>query len=200
MEHKEFSGTWQEIWTQKAAMAGTKEDALEMGGWNKTVSTAEESAKRIVKFLDIKPEDKVLEIGCGTGGLAQYIDCDYIGIDYSRTSVEKCMEFFQKSAIYSEARELPFKDKYFDKCFAYGCFMYFPSLEYMREAVAEMRRVTKFGILIGELPRESHEPKHLLFHEKDFTDLGLKTMRGWAEPYCDIRFSAYEIPVSGKSR
>ncbi len=32
MEHKEFQGTWQEIWTQKGAVAGSKEDALEMGG------------------------------------------------------------------------------------------------------------------------------------------------------------------------
>lgn len=191
MEHKEFSGTWQEIWTQKGAVAGTKEDALEMGGWNKTLTSAKEIVERIVSFMGIKPADRVLEIGCGTGGMAQYLDCNYVGIDYSVTSVKKCMEFFQKPALFAEANDLPFKDKYFDKCFAYGCFMYFPSIEYARQVVSEMRRVTKGGIFIGELPRESHEPKHLLFKENDFEVLGLRTMKGWAEPYTEKRFSAY---------
>lgn len=191
METKVFDGTWKEIWTQKGAVAGTKEDALEMGGWTNTVTSAEEIANKIVDFLDIKPNDKVLEIGCGTGGLAQYIDCDYIGIDYSVTSIRRCMEFFQKPAIYAEANDLPFKDKYFDKCFAYGCFFYFPSMEYVREAVAEMKRVTSGMILIGELPKSSHEPKHLLFEEADMKGLGLDIMKGWAEPYTEIRFSAY---------
>lgn len=191
MEHKEFQGTWQEIWTQKGAVAGSKEDALEMGGWNKTITSAEEIAGKIVDFLDIKPDDKVLEIGCGTGGLAQYIDCEYVGIDYSKTSVAKCMEFFQKTAFYAEANNLPFKDKYFDKCFAYGCFMYFPSMEYAEQVVSEMRRVTKGGIFIGEMPRESKEKKHLLFKESDMEKLGLKTIKGWAAPYQDVRFSAY---------
>lgn len=191
MENKEFTGTWQEIWTKKGAVAGSKEDALYMGGWNKTLSSAEEIVGKLVDFLDIKPTDRVLEIGCGTGGMAQYLECDYVGIDYSSTSVKKCMEFFQKPALFAEANDLPFKDKYFDKCFAYGCFMYFPSMEYVRQVVEEMKRVTKKSIFIGECPRESHEPKHLLFTEKDLEMLGLKTMKGWAEPYTEIRFSAY---------
>ena len=192
MKHVEFEGTWKEIWTQKGAVAGTKEDALEMGGWNHTKTSAEDIAKKIVEFLKIESDDKVLEIGCGTGGLAQYITCDYVGIDYSKTSVQKCMEFFSKTALYAEANDLPFKDKYFDKCFAYGCFMYFQDQNYVRQVVEEMRRVTKSIIFIGELPKKSHEPKHLLFKEADFERMGLKTIRGWAEPYCDIRFSAYE--------
>ena len=193
MEHREYSGTWKEIWTQKGAEAGTKEDALEMGGWNRTLTSASDIANRIVDFMQIKPNDRVLEIGCGTGGLAQYLECNYCGIDYSVTSVKKCMEFFQKTAIYAEANELPFRDKYFDKCFAYGCFMYFPSKDYVKQVVNEMRRVTRKMIFIGEMPMESHEPKHLLFERAEMEHLGLKTIAGWAEPYTRVRFSAYEL-------
>lgn len=191
MEHIEFNGTWKEIWTQKGAVAGTKEDALEMGGWTHTKTSAKEIAEKITKFLSIRSYDKVLEIGCGTGGIAQYMDCNYIGIDYSEPSVARCMEFFQKSAICTEADDLPFKDGYFDKCFAYGCFMYFPDLQYAKRVVKEMLRVTKMGILIGELPTESHESKHLLFNKGFFENLGFKIMGGWADPYRAIRFSAY---------
>lgn len=192
MEHVEFSGSWKEIWTQKGAMRGGKEDALEYGGWDKTKSSAEKIVSKLVKLMDIKPTDKVLEIGCGAGGMAQYLRCNYVGIDYSESSVKKCMEFFEVPAICAEADNLPFKDKYFDKAFAYGCFMYFPSWEYSLKAIHEMRRVTKEIIFIGELPKQSHEPKHLLFSESDFASLGMEILRGWAEPYCDIRFSAYE--------
>ena len=193
MEHREYSGTWKEIWEKKGSVVGSKKDALEMGGWNKTLTPAEEIVGKLVDFLDIKSSDKVLEIGCGAGGMAQYLDCEYIGIDYSKTSVSKCMEFFQKPALVAEANNLPFKDNYFDKCFAYGCFMYFPSMQYVEQVVSEMRRVTRGGIFIGEMPRESHEPKHLLFHEEDMEKLGLKILKGWAEPYTQIRFSAYSL-------
>ena len=64
-------------------------------------------------------------------------------------------------------------------------------MEYAEQVVDEMRRVTKGGIFIGEMPRESKEKKHLLFKESDMEKLGLKTIRGWAEPYQDVRFSAY---------
>lgn len=191
MEHKEFSGTWKEIWIQKGAMVGSKDDALEVGGWTHTQTSAEEIVNRLADFMSIKPEEKVLEIGCGAGGMAQYLDCNYVGLDYSPSSVAKCMEFFQKTAFCAEANDIPFKDRYFDKCFAYGCFMYFPSKEYVEQVIKEMRRVTKGMIFIGELPMESHESKHLLFDTALFENEGFNIIPGWAEPYTKIRFSAY---------
>lgn len=191
MKHIEFNGTWHEIWEKKGAQAGGKEDALEIGGWTNTITSADEIAKKLVEFLEIEKDSKVLEIGCGAGGLAQYMNCNYIGIDYSDTSAKKCMEFFQKPAITCEANKLPFADNYFDVSFAYGCFFYFPSLDYAKMAVEEMKRVTKGKIFIGELPRISHNEHHLLFSEQFFENMGMKTMKGWAKPYTEKRFSAF---------
>lgn len=168
MEHKEFSGTWKEIWTQKGAMVGSKDDALEIGGWNHTKTSAEDIVKRLTEFMKIQSSDRVLEIGCGAGGMAQYLECKYVGLDYSESSVVRCMEFFQKTAICADADDIPFKDGFFDKSFAYGCFMYFPSEEYVRRVINELKRVTKGMIFIGELPMESHERKHLLFNNSNF--------------------------------
>lgn len=191
MDHKEFSGTWKEIWTQKGAMVGSKDDALEIGGWNHTQTSAKAIVKQLSNFMSIKNSDRILEIGCGAGGMAQYLDCRYVGLDYSETSVGKCMEFFKKTAICADANDIPFKDKYFDKCFAYGCFMYFPTKDYVRQVISEMKRVTRGNIFIGELPMKSHEPKHLLFQKKMFEEEGFKVIDGWAEPYTKVRFSAY---------
>lgn len=186
----EFSGTWKEIWTQKGAMPGTKEDIRIYDGWEKSTADMKETAEKITRLLDIKTTDRVLEVGCGAGGVAQYLDCEYIGIDFSATLVKRCMEFFQKPAILSEANDIPFKDFYFDKCFSWGVFLYFPDWEYTRQVISEMKRVTKNGIFIGELPKESHDCKHQLYWEKQFINLGFETERGWSEPYCDVRFNA----------
>lgn len=90
-----ITGTWKEIWTQKGEMEGTKEDIRIYDGWEKSTADMEIAAKKITKLLNIKPTDKVLEVGCGAGGLAQYMNCEYIDIDFSSTLV-KCVWNFTK--------------------------------------------------------------------------------------------------------
>ena len=76
-----------EIWVRKGKEEGT--DLLAYDGYEATRVDMEEVARQITKRLDIKKGDKVLEVGCGAGALAQYLDCDYTGIDYSPTLVRK---------------------------------------------------------------------------------------------------------------
>ena len=78
MEHKEFDGSWKEIWTQKGNQKGTKSDVLEYGGWNHSQTPADEIVHKMVSFMEIKNDDNVLEIGCGAGGMAQFLNCKYI--------------------------------------------------------------------------------------------------------------------------
>ena len=72
----EYQGTWKEIWTQKGAMKGTRDDIRVYDGWEKSTADMRETAQRIINLLEIKPTDKVLEVGCGAGGLAQYMNCE----------------------------------------------------------------------------------------------------------------------------
>lgn len=187
----EYNGTWKEIWTQKGLEKGTKEDIRIFDGWEKSTTDLEYIAYKIKNILQIKPDDKVLEIGCGAGGLAQYMDCSYIGIDFSEPLTKKCMEFFSKPAIYAEANDIPFKDNYFDKCFSYGCFLYFPSEEYALKVIQEIKRVTKGAFFLGELPIESHNPNHMVYRKDVFENMGLETMDGWSNPYEKVRFNVY---------
>ncbi len=191
----EYSGTWKEIWTQKGDMEGTVEDIAIYDGWEKSTTSMEETANKLIDFLDIRPTDRVLEVGCGAGGLARFLNCIYTGIDFSLPLTKKCMEFFSLPAICSEANDLPFKDGYFDKCFSWGVFLYFPSQEYGKQVIKEMMRVTKQNadkrVFIGDIPIESHNDRHMKYTRKMFEEQGMHIIQGWAEPYCDIRFNAW---------
>lgn len=125
-------------------------------------------------------------------GVLHYFNCDTVGVDFSKPLTKKCMEFFHIPAIYSEANNLPFRDDYFDICFSWGVFLYFPSLNYAAEVINEMKRVIspKGVIFIGDIPMESHSDRHMTYTKEWFEEKGFITMRGWAEPYCDVRFNA----------
>ena len=95
----EYSGTWREIWTQKGQMEGGIEDLYIYDGWEKSKGDIKATAERITEALQIKPSDRVLEVGCGAGALAQYMNCAYVGIDYSRTLLQKHVEFFGNNVL-----------------------------------------------------------------------------------------------------
>lgn len=188
----EYSGTWQEIWEKKGEMPGTKADIRIYDGWEKSTTTVKEIAERIVAVLDIKPADRVLEVGCGAGALSEYMYCDYIGIDRSRSLIKRNIEFYHNQCLVAEAADLPFKDAVFDKVFSWGVFLYFDNKNYAKRAIDEMVRVCKPGgkIFIGELAKESHQSRHCLFAESDFDNWnGWTILRGWAHPYENMRFN-----------
>ena len=73
--------------------------------------------------------------------------------------------------------------------------MYFPSREYGNQVLSEMIRVTKIkktpSIFIGDIPIESHNPRHMTYERNSFEEISFKTIRGWADPYKDTRFNAW---------
>lgn len=180
--------TWKQIWTRKGNAEGTINDILAYDGYERTQVNMEEVAACITKELDIKPEDTVLEVGCGAGALAHYLKCRYVGVDYSETLVKKHIEFLGNSVLTAEAADLPFKDKSFDKVICYGVFLYFDDKEYAKKAVGELLRVAKEAVFIGELPIRSHREEHLLFTPDEFK--GWTITDGLYDPYRKDRFNA----------
>ncbi len=62
---------WKEVWERKGR--GKTNNLEELDGYEDTTANVKEIAQNIIKELDIKETDKVLEVACGAGGLAQYI-------------------------------------------------------------------------------------------------------------------------------
>ncbi|MBE5982633.1 class I SAM-dependent methyltransferase [Lacrimispora sp. AGF001] len=178
--------TWKQIWVRKGKAEGN--DLLAFDGYEATQVDMEEVARQITKRLDIQKNDKVLEVGCGAGALAQYLDCDYTGMDYSHTLVKKHIEILHNSVLTGEAADLPFKDRYFDKVICYGVYLYFDNKEYAKKATSELLRVAKKSVLIGELPIRSHREEHLLFTKDEFE--GWEISDGFYDPYRNDRFNA----------
>lgn len=180
--------TWKEIWTRKGKVSGSQENLLAYNGYEATQVDMHEVAAEIVKALDIKPTDKVLEVGCGAGALAQHLNCDYVGIDYSPTLVQRHIELLGNSVLVGEANDIIFKDNSFDKVICYGVFLYFDSDEYVQQAISELKRVAKKAVLIGELPMRSHRDEHKLYKKEDFSEWTITD--GFYDPYRKDRFNA----------
>jgi SAM-dependent methyltransferase len=168
-----MSLNWHEVWERKGHL--NTENLKELNGYEDTSIDPKFVADQIEKILDIKPTDKILEVGCGAGMLAQYLNCDYIGVDYSRSLVKKHVNLLGNSVIHGSASNLIFKDNSFDKVFAYSIFQYFPDLEYADTSIQEMKRVAKDSIFIGDLAIRSHRSEHLLFDCQDFIDFEISS-------------------------
>ena len=170
---------WKEVWERKGREESN--DLTELDEYEDTTANVKQIADNIIKELDIKETDTVLEVACGAGGLAQYIKCaKYVGVDYSTTLVKRHIEKLHNSVLHGEANDLIFKDKTFDKVFCFGAFHYFPNMEYANQAISELKRVAKKAIFIGDLPITSHRDTHLLYKKENFKDW--KIIDGYYNP------------------
>lgn len=140
---------WKMIWNKK----GLEEHSPAMlSGYENTDQDPMVTSKEIIESLEIKDNNKILEVGCGNGYLANSLnslgDFDYTGIDYSQSLAFKHYKTLKNKVIICEAYPLPFPDNYFDAVFANGVFEYFPSKEYTRKVIEEMNRVSKNKVYI----------------------------------------------------
>ena len=112
--------------------------------WNEEMRTA------AIDLLDIERDDRVLDIGCGTGfateGLLERVDTVY-GLDQSPHQLEKAYEKFGKrdgpvNFHLGDAERLPFGDDTFDVVWSSGSIEYWPNPV---DALEECRRVARPG-------------------------------------------------------
>ncbi|MGM0591112.1 MAG: methyltransferase domain-containing protein [Halobacteriota archaeon] len=109
----------------------------------------EEMRAEALGLLTIDRDDRVLDVGCGTGfgteGLLQHAD-DVHGLDQSAHQMEKAFEKFGKrdrvNFYRGDAERLPFKDDSFDLVWSSGSIEYWPNPV---AALREFRRIVKPG-------------------------------------------------------
>ncbi|MFC3477599.1 methyltransferase domain-containing protein [Halobacterium litoreum] len=153
----------------------------------------EEMRAEALEMLDVDADDRVLDVGCGTGfgteGLLQHTDNVY-GLDQSPHQLEKAWAKFGKhdpvQFHFGDAERLPFKDGSFDAVWSSGSIEYWPNPV---EGLREMRRVVKPGgtvLVVGPDYPESTvfqkladaimlfydaEEADRMFHEAGFEDV-----------------------------
>jgi ubiquinone/menaquinone biosynthesis C-methylase UbiE len=130
-----------------------------------------------IDALDLKPGDKVLEIGMANGYFVRYLfakqnNITYTGCDYSVKMVyeanrinEELVKQEKAEFILADAAELPFAEQVFDKIMVVATLYYFDKLE---DVFSEFRRVLKphGQLLVSIRPRSVME----LFGTSDFSD------------------------------
>lgn len=170
---------WLEIWERKGRSGTT--DLRTLDGFEHTTIDPAAVARRITTILDLRAEHSVLEVGCGAGMLAQHVPGCYTGVDYSPAMIARFMALQRgKQAEVSEACSLRFGDRSFDKVFAFSVFQYFPDAAYAGRAIAELRRVARTAVFIGDLPLRSHSADHLLYTREQFA--GWEVSDGFYNP------------------
>lgn len=125
-------------------------------------------AKAIIEHYDLKPGDKVLDIGCGKGfqlyELAQAMPgLEVYGIDVSPYAIEHGKEELKDRLQVANATNLPFQDNSFDFVFSITTLHNLHNYD-LDKALREMERVGKNNkYLCVESYRTEEEKANLLY-------------------------------------
>ena len=99
--------------------------------------------ERVRRYLDPRPDDRVLEIGCSRGFLLQRVRQELapstVGIDLNPEAIANSVI---DGSLVMDAESLAFEDESFDKLYSFHCIEHIPDLP---RAFREMDRVLKPG-------------------------------------------------------
>ena len=165
----------------------------DMGRWSKLL------APLFVEFVGVREGDRVLDVGCGTGSLAETVTritgaSKIVGVDPSKSFIDFARTHKAAARVTFElgdAQSLPYPDASFDRCLALLILNFIPDVP---KAAAEMRRVTRGGGVMGAAMWDNaggNELNRCLW--KAAMELGLK-LEGSAE-----RGGAYASPDALKT-
>jgi ubiquinone/menaquinone biosynthesis C-methylase UbiE len=111
--------------------------------------------KVLIDYAQIKDDDLVLEVGCGSGHILERIKRGKLtGIDVSPTQIERAGKKLNGKAelIRSPGEAIPFPDKHFDRVI---CTEVFEHVLEPADVLSEMRRVVKDeGVISLSVPNE----------------------------------------------
>ena len=134
---------WQNIWDEKGSASRANyslNQLISLNGFDTGCGFYREDqwGKLIKDFIDrtgLKPQNKVLEIGCGSGAflyaLNQSVRAKYFGLDYSLPLINVAKHVLKEAKFScSEAADDAFSTDKFDIIFSHSVFHYFDNLEY----------------------------------------------------------------------
>jgi len=117
---------------------------------------------------DLKPDQKVLDIGCGKGfqmfELTQSVPgIEVFGVDVSKYAFDNAKEEIKENITVSCASDLPFEDNYFDFVFSINT-LHNLKIDKLFSAIKEINRVSKNNKYICvESYRNELEKQNLLY-------------------------------------
>jgi len=166
-------------------------DAIEAAGQWGEKTLVPLICKEIFKKIEIKKEDKVLEIGCGSGVLGNYLKkycAEYYGVDISFKMLQKFFEEYNSerkcTLIQAISDKLPFPTNTFSMVVINGVTMYLHGNDLLEKTLTEIERIsTKNAVIfIGE----NVIPSRIYWEYRWFQNLNYFAQQV-AKPYIKIR-------------
>ena len=162
--------SWNQIWNKKYSKSESYShinsgfDFLSIVQWKNLV-------KIFTDLLVIKKDSQILDVGCGEGAFLEQIKQykSLSGIDLSENAIFKINTKIKGDFKVSQANNLPFEDNYFDIVICFSIFHYFESIDYSKQVINELIRVTKpLGqILIGDINDFDKKELYLSIRNKE---------------------------------
>ncbi|OIO37861.1 MAG: hypothetical protein AUJ71_04280 [Candidatus Omnitrophica bacterium CG1_02_49_16] len=109
--------------------------------------------KPLLDLVDARPDERILDAGCGFGHLAKYFEnCDYTGIDNDPARIawakENIGETRTRRFIAADICRTGFGPNHFDKAIAYGLLHHLPdkaALDCLKEFSRTVKRIVVFS-------------------------------------------------------
>ncbi len=142
----------------------------------------EEMRDEAIGMLDLSPDDRVLDVGCGTGFATEGLleETEHVhGLDQSAHQLDRATRKFGRRGpvrfYRGDAERLPFRDDSFDVVWSSGSIEYWPNPV---DAIEECRRVARPGgqvLIVGpDYPNRTVFQKLadaiMLFYDEDEAD------------------------------
>jgi len=131
----------------------------------------QEKINIIMQHITIKPEYKLLDVGCGTAFYLDDFNCECIGIDPSKKLLEQYKG--KKRVLEMSAEDLSFKDNEFDIVTSFTAIQNFSNIE---QGLKEIKRVGKNVFALSFLKRGENAKKIKELILKIFSDFNIKEL------------------------
>lgn len=116
----------------------------------------EEQRKKIElikKYLQPKQDEKLLDVGCGTGLTTRCWECKRFGIDTSEKLLEKAKSKDKNGTyVLAAAENIPFSDRFFDIVISITAIQNFDDIE---KGLREIKRVGKEKFVLSFLKKST---------------------------------------------
>lgn len=156
---------------------------------------------RLQSLLDLRPQQQLLDIGCGNGFLIEQfqVPLHLSGIDYSENMIQAARQRLKGDFQVGSALHLPWPDQSFDRVLCYSMFHYLTDVDEVKKVVAECLRVCRPGgvVLLGDLLdqrmeaeiKQNSDPVYeqqiaVIHRYSEWLFVNLEDLCTWLQPQC----------------
>ncbi len=123
--------------------------------------------KQISELKEIKPEEKILDIACGTSNASKYISGQYYGVDLNNNYLGYARKKYpQNQYLCQDYQKIDFPKKNFDKVLIVN-FLHHLSGDEVRQLLSHVNILAKDKIIIADLEPNPKNPLAKLLYSLD---------------------------------